>query len=136
MYEKKIIVSGPVILRDNNLLVIRDSKDNFYKIPGGTVEEFDRGDLEATCKREFKEETNGELEILKELSPLVLYKNPTTFDKMRIELHHYLARLLNEENLKPISPIQEVKWLSLKKIKQGQYSVAPNILFLIKKGDI
>ena len=133
---KTIIASGPVIIEKGKLLVIKDEKDDFYKLPGGTQEEQDESDLEKTCKREFREETNGEIEVLGELSTQILYKNPTTKEKMKIELHHYRARLLNKDNLKPIPPIKEVAWLHISKIKQRKYSVAPNIYFLIEKGEV
>jgi len=39
MYEGKfIIASGPVIIEEGKLLVNKDGKDDFYKIPGGTIE--------------------------------------------------------------------------------------------------
>ena len=133
---KKIIASGPVIIEEGKLLVIKDSKDDFYKIPGGTVEEKDKGDLELTCKREFKEEINGEIEIIEKLSTQILNKNPRTQEPMKIELHHYKSKLFNKEELKPIHPIKEVKWLVIEDIKKEKYDVAPNIKFLIEQGDI
>jgi len=56
---KKIVASGPVIMEDGKLLVSKDSKDDFYKIPGGTVEEGET--LKQCCIREVKEETNGDI---------------------------------------------------------------------------
>jgi len=35
---KSIVASGPVIIQNGKLLVNKDLKDDFYKIPGGTVE--------------------------------------------------------------------------------------------------
>ncbi len=136
MQEKIIIASGPVIVEEGKLLVIKDTKDDFYKIPGGTVEEQDQGDLELTCRREFKEETNGEIEILEKLSTQILNKNPRTQEQMKIELHHYRAKLYNKNELRPIRPILEVKWLDINEIKQGKYFVAPNIKFLIERKEI
>ena len=133
---KTIIASGPVIVEGNKLLVIKDTKDDFYKIPGGTVEEQDQGDLELTCKREFKEETNGEIEIIEKLSTQILDKNPRTQEQMKIELHHYRAKLYNRNELTPIPPIIEVRWLDIEKIKKEKYKVAPNIKFLIEKKEI
>ena len=133
---KTIIASGPVIVEENKLLVIKDSKDDFYKIPGGTVEEQDQGNLELTCKREFREETNGEIEIIEKLSTQILDKNPRTQEQMKIELHHYRAKLYNKNELKSVLPIVEIKWLDIKEIKQRRYNVAPNIKFLIEKGEI
>ena len=135
MKGRYIIASGPVIIEDGKLLVDKDDKDDFYKLPGGRVEDGDKS-LEYTCIRETKEETNGEVQIIKKLSTMTLDKNPQTGKSMKIELHHFLSKLGNTNEIKPIPPIKEVKWLSIEEIKQGKYNVAPNIKFLIEKGDI
>ena len=75
-----------------------------------------------TREREFKDEDKD--------------KNPQTKDPMTIVLIHYQAKLLNKEEIKPIEPIKEVKWLNIEEIKQGKHEVAPNIKFLIEKKDI
>jgi len=67
---------------------------------------------------------------------MIIWKNPQTKEKMAILLIHYLAKLKNPEEIKPIEPVQEVKWLDIEEIKQGKHNVAPNIQFLIEKGDI
>ena len=67
---------------------------------------------------------------------MILYKNPQTKEEMIIVLIHYLAKLLNKDEIKSIPPIREVKWLDIEEIKQGKHDVAPNIKFLIEKGDI
>jgi len=130
-----IIASGPVIIEDGKLLVNKDDRDDFYKIPGGTVEQGIES-LEEACHRETKEENNAKIEIIRPLHPMILWENPQTKEKMVILLVHYLAKLKNKKQIKPIPPIKEIKWLDIKKIKQGKYKVAPNIKFLIKKGDI
>jgi ADP-ribose pyrophosphatase YjhB (NUDIX family) len=133
--KKFIVASGPVIIENGYLLVNKDYKDDFYKLPGGTVEP-DTEDLELACHRETKEENNAEIEIIKPLHPMMLRKNPQTDEEMTILLIHYLAKLKNKKEVKPISPIKEVKWLDIEEIKQGKHYVAPNIKFLIEKGDI
>jgi len=135
MENKVIIASGPVIIEKGKLLVNKDSKDDFYKLPGGTVEQGIE-DLEQACHRETKEENNGEIEIIKPLHPMILWKNPQTQQPMTILLIHYLAKLKNSKEIKPVPPIKEVKWLDIKEIKEGKHKVAPNIMFLIEKGDI
>ncbi len=132
---KEIIVSGPVIIENGKLLVNKDDNDDFYKLPGGTVDE-ELEDLEEACYRETREEINADITIIKRLSPLILNKNPTTHDRMRIELHHYLAKLNNPDEIKPIPPIKEIKWLDIAGIKRGKYNVAPNIKYLIEQGEI
>ncbi len=133
--DKNIIASGPVIIRNGKLLVNKDDKDDFYKLPGGTIEEGVES-LEEACHREIKEEINGEIEILKPLHSMIIWKNPQTGEKMSIILIHYLAELKNESEIKPIKPIKEIKWLDIDEIILGKHNVAPNIKFLIEKGDI
>jgi len=131
---KFIIAAGPVIIENGKLLVNKDDKDDFYKIPGGRVEEGES--LEETCIRETKEEINADIKIIKPLHPMIIYKNPQTKEEMVIVLIHYEAKLLNKKDIRPIAPIKEIKWLDINEIKQGKYNVAPNIKFLIEKGDI
>lgn len=135
MEGKFIIASGPVIIENGELLVNKDDLDDFYKLPGGTIEEGIE-DLEMACHRETREENNAKIEIIRPLHPMILWENPQTKKKMTILLIHYLARLKNRQEIRPIPPIRELKWLLIKEIKQGKYNVAPNIRFLIEKGDI
>ena len=104
---KYIIASGPVIIENGKLLVNKDDKDDFYKLPGGTVEKGDK--LIEACHREVKEENNGEIEIIRPLNPMIIHKNPQTKEFMTIVLIHYLAKLLNREELKPIEPESAVE---------------------------
>lgn len=132
---KTIIASGPVIIENGKLFVNKDNKDDFYKLPGGTVEQGIET-LEEACIREVKEENNAEIEIIKPLHPMILWKNPQTGEEMTILLIHYLAKLKNKNQIKPLEPTKEIKWLDIDEIKKGKYKVAPNIKFLIDKGDI
>jgi len=131
---KTIIASGPVIIKNGKLLVDKDNKDDFYKLPGGTTKENET--LEEACARRTKEETNAEIEIVNPLHPMILHENPQTKEPTTIILIHYAAKLLNKEEIKPIPPVQEVKWLDIEEIKQNKHNVAPNIKFLIEKGDV
>lgn len=135
MEGKFIVASGPVIIENGKLLVNKDNKDDFYKLPGGTVEEGIE-DLEQACHREVMEENNAKIEIIKPLHPMIIWKNPQTKESMCIVLIHYLARLLNKKDMKPMPPIKEVKWIDIKEIREGKHHVAPNIKFLIENGDI
>lgn len=133
---KKIIASGPVIIYGGKLLVTKDSKDNFYKIPGGTIQ--GKENLEETCLRELKEETGFDGRIIKKLSTMKLDKNPTTKEKMKIILHHYQCKLINApKNYNSFNyDGHKVKWVSLIKLTEGKISIAPNINFLINQKDI
>ena len=132
---KLIIASGPVIIEDGKLLVNKDDKDDFYKIPGGSVKEGIQ-DLEEACHKKVKEEINGEIEIIKPLHPKILWENPQTKEKMTIVLFSYLAKLKNKDEIKPRGSTVEIKWLDLKEIDNWKENVSPYTQFLIEKGDI
>ena len=128
---KYIVASGPVIIEENKLLVVKDNKDPFYKLPGGTVKEGES--LEAGCLRRAKEEINADVEIIRPLRPNILYENPRTKEKMTIVLINYLSKLKNKEEIKPIPPSQEIKWIDIEEIKKGEGNVSPNVKALIEK---
>ena len=70
------------------------------------------------------------------MSPIVLWENPQTKEPMQIILIHYLSKLKNPRDIKPIFPIKELKWIKIEDIKFGKYVVATNVKLLIQKGDI
>lgn len=136
MFEGKfIIAAGPIIVEEGKLLVNKDPKDDFYKIPGGTIEEGIES-LEEACIREVMEENNAKIKIEKPLSPMIIWKNPTTKERMAIVLVHYKAKLLNKSEIKPSGETTEVKWLDIEDIKKKKHKVAPNIYFLLEKGEL
>jgi len=135
MEGKFIIASGPVIIEDGKLLVDKDNKDDFYKLPGGTIKEGTE-DLEEACRNKVKEEINGEIEIIRPLHPKILWENPTTKEKMAILLISYLAKLKNKPEIKPVPPTQEIRWLDLEEVDKWKHLVSPYTQFLIKKEDI
>ena len=136
MFEGKfIIAAGPIIVENGKLLVNKDEKDNFYKIPGGTIEEGIES-LEEACIRETFEENNAKIKIEKPLSPMIIWKNPTTKERMAIVLVHYKAKLLNKSEIRPSGETTEVLWLDIEDIKKKKFKVAPNIYFLLEKGDL
>jgi len=132
---KYLIASGPIIIEDGKLLVNKDDKDDFYKIPGGSIRE-GITDLEKACHEKTHEEINGKIEIIKSLHPKILWENPQTKEKITIILTSYLARLTNKEEIKPMGSTTEIKWLDLNKINEWKHLVSPYTQFLIEKGDI
>ena len=128
---KFIVASGPVIIEKGKLLVVRDNKDPFYKLPGGTVKEDES--LEQGCIRRAREEINADVEIIRPLSPNMLYENPKTKEKMTIVLINYLSKLKNKDKIKTISPTQEIKWVSIEDIKKGKGNVSQNVKSLVEK---
>lgn len=136
---KIIIASGPVIIENGKILLSKDSKDDFYKLPGGTIK-LGKESMEEGCIRKVKEEINGEIEILKPLDPFVLWENPTTKEPMIIVLANYLAKIKNKDGIKPLDDTLEIRWLSMQDIMKNKHKVSPNtkmtLEYLRKRGDI
>lgn len=127
-------VSGPVIVNNRKLLLIKDSKDDFYKFPGDRVEKGE--DLEEACIREVDEEINGDINILRKLSTLFLRKDPKTGKPVDVELHHYRAFLKNKNEISPGKGIEEIKWADISELEEGKYKIAPNVKYLLERGEI
>ncbi|NPE26556.1 NUDIX hydrolase [Methanococcoides sp. SA1] len=132
--DKFIIVSGSVILDNNQILVTKSNKDDFYKLPGGIIKKDENP--EQKCIERTYEETNTKIKPTKSLHPEILYENPQTKEKMTIVLLSYKAKIENREEAKPMGSTTEIKWLDLDKIKEWENTVSPYIQFLIEKGDI
>lgn len=132
----KIIASGPVIIQNNKLLVTKNKKSEFCKIPGGTLEKGES--LEECATREIEEETGLNCKLIKKLPTMKLKHDPDTEKEIDVYLYHYLGKLIQKvKNYKTYDyKGHEVRWLPIDKIKQKKYNVAPNIYFLIDKREI
>lgn len=131
-----IVASGPVIVKDRKLMVNKDDKDDFYKFIDGKVDLEKKESLEESCIRRSKEACGAEIEIVKPLSPNILYENPQTKEKMIIVLINFLANLKNPNEIRPISPEEDLKWIDIDEIKNGEGNVSPNVRQLVEKEDI
>lgn len=124
-----LIVSGPVVIKNKKILLIKDKKDNFYKFPGGTVNPGEN--LEKACIRETKEEIGVDIQIIKQLKTMLLWKKTCRTRKIPVILVHYLAKIKSGQKIKPGKNIEEIIWLSKNKI--SKYNVAPNVKYFLKK---
>jgi ADP-ribose pyrophosphatase YjhB (NUDIX family) len=104
---KTIIASGPVIIENKKVLLNKDHKDEFWKFPGGKIENIDNAGLIETAEREAKEELGIEIEILNP-NPFILYLNK---DDKDIILVHFLAKRIGE--IKPGDDTKEWTWLDV-----------------------
>jgi len=123
-----IIASGPVIIKNKKVLLIKDKKDDFYKFPGGTVKQNEA--LEKACIRETKEEIGVDIKIKKPLVTMLLWKRPGKKQKIAVILVHYLAKIKNEKIIRKGKNIKEIRWIKLNEIKK--FKVAPNVLYVLK----
>lgn len=124
--NKIIIVSGPVIVKDNKVLLDKDHKDDFWKFCGGKIKEDER--LIDTAKRRAKEELGIEIEFLDENPYMTFVEKEIETDKIDVILAHFLARA--ESEIKPGADIREWKWVPLSELKNEP--LAPNIIPTLK----
>jgi ADP-ribose pyrophosphatase YjhB (NUDIX family) len=124
---KAIVASGPVIIKDKKMLVVLDDKDKFLKFPGGRL--FKNKTLKETCKIETKLEIKCDIEIIKELEPLIYWKKPYTGEKIPVILIHWLAKLKGKP--KKGKNTKEILWINSK--YKGKFKLAPNVQYFLKK---
>jgi 8-oxo-dGTP pyrophosphatase MutT (NUDIX family) len=112
---KIIIVSGPVIVENNKVLLDKDKKEDLWKFCGGKVKEAEA--LTATAQRRSKEELGIDLEILDE-SPFITYTTKETPEgQLDVILVHFLAKRIGE--IKPGEEIKEWKWFDVNNLPKN-----------------
>lgn len=120
---KTIIAAGPVIIEDDKVLVNKHGDTDFWKFPGGKVEDYTELDLREHAKREAKEEMGIGIEIIKPMSTLLSRKGEDI-----VVLVHYLAKRVGEINQG--EDIREWKWLDINNLPED---VGPNIKPIVEE---
>jgi len=122
-----IIASGPVIVENNKVLLVKHN-DDFYKFCGGKTEKTEN--LLKAAKREAKEELGIKIEAVNNI-PFIMYSkkeiNKKEFD---VILVHYLSKIIDNKEIKPGKDITEYIWLDLDRLEN--YNLAPNIIPALK----
>lgn len=113
--EQTIMCSGPVIIENNKVLLVKEQKN--YEItpwlfPGGKAEPSETDPIQ-TCKREVKEELGIEIEIIRQLTTLDSFAWQENSNKNYI-LYHYLAKRIGE--IKPGDNVVEWNWFDINKL--------------------
>jgi len=103
---KIIIASGPVIVENRKVLLVKHGRDDFWKFCGGKVEDFGI-DLIENAKREVKEEMGIDIEVVNP-EPFTMHIKKEDKD---IILVHFLAERRGE--IQPGEDIREWKWLDI-----------------------
>lgn len=119
-----IIASGPVIIKDKKMLVVLDDKDPFLKFPGGRIH-FPES-LEKTCLRRTKEEIGANIEIIRPLEPMILWKKP----RIPVVLIHWLAKLKPKQFPKKTRLPREIFWIDS---EYKGHELAPNVQYFLNK---
>ena len=116
--NKRIILSGSVIIEENKLLLLHKVKDQKYEFPGGKVEKGES--LKETAIRETKEEINCEVELIKHLITIEFEK-----DNKKIVSHKFLAKIIFGEP-KINFEHDKILWMQIKKYQE--YPLQPNVI--------
>lgn len=105
-FNNVVVVSGPVIIKDNKVLLNKHGESKLWKFPGGDIYEAG-GDLENWAIKKVKEELGLDIKIIRPLKPMVIWQKGEV-----IILIHYLAELISEE-IKPANYIKKYDWLDI-----------------------
>ncbi len=122
MNQEIILVSGPVIVKDDKILVDISSDDDFWKFCGGRVK--DNENLQDTAIRRAKEELGIKIDITTTIPFLLYTSKETNLGKVDIILAHYLANYTGE--IIPGKNVKDWKWIPLKDLETED--LAPNII--------
>lgn len=120
---KPIICSGPVIIENGKILLVKEQKENHitrWLFPGGKADPNES--IEETCRREVKEEVGIEIEIIKPLKTIQRTENDKNWT-----LHHFLAKRIGE--IKPGDDIVEYAWLDINNLPED---CSPNVYEIVK----
>jgi ADP-ribose pyrophosphatase YjhB (NUDIX family) len=120
--EKIIIASGPVIVKDNKVLLDQHGDTDFWKFCGGRVNKNES--LLTAAKKRAKEELGIDIEFLDENPYMTFTEKETSDGSMDVILAHFLARA--EGEIKPREDIRKWKWIPLEEL--GKEPLAPNII--------
>lgn len=108
------VVAGCIIKKDNKILMIKENQKDFHgkwNYPAGKVEEFEK--ITEAAKRETLEETGCKVKLTGVL--------PIASADLEAETHviiHFLAEMVEENNLLNKEEIMETKWIDIEDIKK------------------
>lgn len=124
IFSKPIIVSGPIIIENNKVLLVREQKPDkisLWMFPGGGMEDTDTTPEDA-CRREVMEEMGIKINIIKPLKTLTIEKNNQT-----VKLYHYLSERIGD--IRAGKDIVDWNWHDIKNLPDN---CAPNVYEIIK----
>ena len=123
MNQEIILVSGPVIVEDDKVLLNQHGDTNFWKFCGGSTKDFNTR-LTKIAERKVLDEMGIKINILNE-NPFIQYtaKNLET-GIADVILVHFLAERIGE--IQPREDIRDWKWIPLKDLETED--LAPNII--------
>jgi len=118
---KIILASGPVIIENNKVLLVKHG-DDFWKFCGGKAKNFDNESLKEIAIREAKEEAGLDIKI-KDNKPFFFFtKKEIVENAIDVVLVHFLAK--SKGKMKPGKDIEACEWFDINNLPPD---IAPNI---------
>ena len=97
--------ASAIVIKDNNVLMVRTKNSTSWSVPSGEVENGET--TEETCLREILEETGYVARIIKEL-----HTKKTIIQDYKVTTQYYLCEITGGEILyhDPDEDIEEISW--------------------------
>ena len=121
---KVIIASGPVIVKDNKVLLNISGNDDFWKFCGGRVSEGEN--LRETAIRRAKEELGITVEIVDNKPFIIAIAKPGE-EEVDVLLVHYLSKI--DDEVVPGEMVKKWDWVDIDNLPDN---VGPNIMPALK----
>ena len=118
---KIILASGPVIIENNKVLLVKHG-DDFWKFCGGKAKNFENESLKEIAIREAKEETNLDIKITDKQPFFFFTKKESTDGIIDVVLVHFLAKATGK--IKPGKDIEACERFDINTLPSD---IAPNI---------
>lgn len=123
---KIILASGPVIIENNKVLLVKHG-DDFWKFCGGKAKNFDNESLKEISIREAKEETGLDVKITDNQPFFFFTKKESSEGIIDVVLVHFSAKGKGEVKLG--KDIEACQWFDINNLPTD---IAPNIKPAIK----
>lgn len=115
------MASGPVIVKEDKVLLDKHGEDDFWKFPGG--KQSDNESCRENAIREVKEELNIEIKLVEKEPCVLIFEREKEGKKEYVVLVHYLAEISEGKPSKG-RDVREFKWFDIKALPED---AAPNI---------
>jgi len=89
------LASGPVIIKDNKVLMDKQGKDEFWKFPGGKPK--DDESMRYKAIRRAKEELNIDVKLNEKEPCVLIFEREKEGKKEYVVLIHYLAEIIQKK---------------------------------------
>lgn len=123
--KKIIIASGPVIVKNNKVLLDKQGKDNFWKFCGGRIKKGET--LQETAIRRSKEELGIKIKIIDDKPFLMHVTKKDKKNLTDIIMVHWLSRA--KIKIKMGKDVKKYEWINIDNLPNN---LGPNIIPALK----